>query len=64
MNDRIDVKIIEPKQVPPRRNKKPPEPKRVGNKIYVRAVEGFFSTIRLRMNWILMLVFYVAVAAI
>jgi cytochrome c oxidase accessory protein FixG len=58
MNDRIDVKVIEPKKVTPRRNKKSPEPKRVGNKIYVRAVEGFFSTIRQRMNWILMLGFF------
>ncbi|NRA85561.1 MAG: cytochrome c oxidase accessory protein CcoG [Gammaproteobacteria bacterium] len=53
MNDRIDVKIIEPKS---KQNK--PQPKQVGSKIYVRAVKGFFTTIRQRLNWILMLGFF------
>ena len=58
MNDRIDVKIVEPDKISPQRNKKPAQPKQVGTKIYVRAVKGFFSTIRQRLNWILMLGFF------
>jgi len=58
MNDRIDVKIVEANKTNPQHNKKPPAPKQVGKKIYVRAVEGFFTAIRQRLNWILMLGFF------
>lgn len=58
MNDRIDVKVITPEKGGDGRKKKPQQPKEIGRKIYVRAVEGIFTTIRQRLNWILMLGFF------
>ncbi len=47
-----------PQQQPPFRRTKPASPKTSKrNKIYVRAVEGFFHALRVRMNWLMMLGF-------
>ena len=61
MSDKIDVKVVEP---PPRRGKKrtaESSTERIskGHKIYVRAVDGVFSRLRNRLNWILMLSFFI-----
>lgn len=58
MNDRIDIKVIESQEPNNRHKNKPKKPKSVGQKIYVRAVAGIFTTIRQRMNWILMVGFF------
>ena len=58
MNDKIDIKVIEPKKLNPKRKRKTTEAKDVGSKIYVRATDGLFTKIRQRMNWFLMVGFF------
>jgi len=58
MNNKLDVKIIEPTAKDIQRSKKRVEDERVGRKIYMRSVSGFFSSIRERLNWFLMLGFF------
>lgn len=53
MDNKIDVKIVEPKHT------KNNEEKRLGSKIYMRSVSGFFSSLRQRLNWFLMLGFFI-----
>ncbi|MDP2560526.1 cytochrome c oxidase accessory protein CcoG [Psychrobium sp. 1_MG-2023] len=59
MDNKIAVKVIDPKKSDRKGKNKPPEDNRVGRKIYVRAVDGFFTQIRQRINWILMLGFFI-----
>jgi len=58
MSDKIDVKIVEPSEKEVKRAKKKQEQERVGSKIYMRSVSGFFTALRQRLNWILMLGFF------
>jgi len=59
MNDKLDVKIIEPSAKEVKRIKARQEEERLGRKIYMRSVSGFFSSLRSRLNWILMVGFFI-----
>jgi cytochrome c oxidase accessory protein FixG len=59
MKDKIDVKVIDPKkdvEIIHRTKVKDTEYKE--GKIYIRSVSGFFTAIRQKLNWILMLGFF------
>ncbi len=58
MKQQIDVKIIDPKQQTKKGKSRSKESERVGGQIYVRSVKGFFTSLRNRLNWVLMLGFF------
>jgi len=58
MSDKIDVKIVEPNSKEIRQAQQRQGNGRVGQKIYMRSVTGFFSALRQRLNWVLMLGFF------
>ncbi len=55
MNNKLDVKIIEADKS---KKKTKAKSERVGSKIYMRSISGFFSSIRERLNWVLMVGFF------
>jgi len=58
MSDKIDVKTVEPNSKEIRQAQQRQGNGRVGQKIYMRSVTGFFSALRQRLNWVLMLGFF------
>lgn len=61
MSDKIDVKVISPAPKSAKGKGATSSTERIsqGQKIYVRAVDGIFSRLRNRLNWILMLGFFI-----